>query len=322
MQLLAVSLNVSMAWGITPDDPKTRPLDCLRGWSVVNPFLYKPIRRLQPEPDLLPGCQATFIADNRFHCSTNGFVLASTGANRNVVWDDQMLLEWQDRLMGLIRCFRYASKQFTLLPEIDTLKPFELSQLPGFILPFKGEPCSTPAWEITTAVTGEMISKVSQCDLTEPPPAYDTQLLDAMEAVTRQKNTTAVLLSETSIETLVRLRLEKAYKKAPKALEPNEIQNAKINKLLNELSQQLLGKSIYQEDPQLYNSVLTLYKRKNELVQTGGLHEKVDYAAIWAAMDAIQCAIQVFKWFGEPSSYTSPLDCNGSLSCNSSIDEL
>jgi len=94
-----------------------------------------------------------------------------------------------------------------------------------------------------------------------------------------------------------------------------------VTKLLNELSQRLLGNSIYQQDPELYNSILTLYKRKNELVRTGGLHEKVDYSAIWAAMDAIQCAIQIFKWFGEPAGYTSPLDCNGSLLCNTGCDE-
>jgi len=215
MQLLAVSLNISMTWGITPDDPKTRPLDCIRGWSLVNPFLYKPIRRLQPEPDLLPGCDPTYIVGSRFHCSTNGFILALTGDKRNFVWNDQLLMEWQERFISLIRYFRYASKQFTLLPEIDSIKPFELSLLPGFIFPFKGELCRTPAWEIATAVTGATIDAVSHCDITVSTPTFDSLLLDAMEAVTRQNYTTAVLLSAASIENLARLKLEKVSQKKP-----------------------------------------------------------------------------------------------------------
>jgi hypothetical protein len=171
-------------------------------------------------------------------------------------------------------------------------------------------------------VTGETVAAVNQCDITQPLPAYDTLLLDAMEAVSRKNFSTAILLSEASIENLARSCLEREFEKTPGVLEPGEIQSAKINKLLGELSQGLLGRSILQEDPQLYDNTLTLMKRRNERVQTGGLREKVDYSAIWAAMDAIQSAIRVIRWFGEPASYFSPLDCNGSLLCSKAYREL
>lgn len=317
MQLLTVNLNTPMFWGIYADDPKSVFLDCLPGWSLVNPLLYEPIRQKSREPEYELGSQPTFVVGNRFHIMTKGFMLVSSEANRDVDWANSFI-EWDEKLISLIGYFRYASKQFSLMPNIQSFGPRVIDELPDPLFPIKGGECSTQAWHIETALTKDDTEVVSCSLLAEPPPAYDTMLLDAMEATTRQDYRTAVLFSAMSVENLARLKLEIAAKKMPNVVELKELRKARMKQLLHELSLRLLGRSLYQDNQDLYDKALDIYRKRNALVHAGALHDKTDYSIAWLASDAIQCAIQVVEWFGELGGYANPLNKKtGAVVCNS-----
>ncbi len=180
MQLLTVNLNIPMYWGMYANDPTSIPLDCISGWALVNPLLYERIRQQSREPDYELGAKPTFVVGNRFHVMTKGFMLVLSEANRDVDWNN-LFFEWDDNLISLIGYFRYASKQFTLMPNIQSFGPRVINELPDSLLPTKGNECATQTWHIETALTKDDIEAVSRSTLAEPPPAYDTMLLDAME---------------------------------------------------------------------------------------------------------------------------------------------
>jgi len=248
---------------------------------------------------------------------TKGFILALSDTSRDHDWSNLSFI-WNDRLTRLIGYLRYASKQFTLMPNIHSFGPRVVNELLDPLIPSIGDECSTQAWHVETALIKTDIEVVSQSDLDEPPPAYDTLLLDAMEAAMRKDYRASVLFSAMSIENLARLKLEMASKKSPSLVTSNDLRNAKLNKLLNELSRDILGKSLCEEKKSLYDKALDIYKKRNAIMHAGALHDKTDYSIIWLASDAIQCAIQIVEWFGERNGYANPLDKKtGAIECNS-----
>jgi hypothetical protein len=316
MQLLIVNLNVKMYWGIFENDPKSFPLDCMPGWSLVNPLLYNSIQQQLNSPGIDPGTKPTFVVGDRFHVLTKGFLLVNSESNSEFE-QPSFSFEWFDTLIRLVEYFRYASKQFSLLPEVKSFGPKELTELPDLVFPSKGDGCATQAWHINTALTRDDVKVAGRCALTSPPPAYDTMLLDAMDAVLRQDYRTSVLLSAMSIENLARLKLEKAAKIIPSDITLKQLQNAKLNELLHKLPLQLLDKSLFQDNQNLYKKVLDIYRKRNTIIHAGAFHDKTDYSIIRLARDAIQSAIQVVEWFGELGGYSSPLNKEkGGIFCN------
>jgi hypothetical protein len=109
-----------------------------------------------------------------------------------------------------------------------------------------------------------------------------------------------------------------ASKKMPNVIRLNELRNAKLNQLLHELSLRLLGKSLHQDNQDLYDKALEIYRKRNAIMHAGALNNKTDYSIVRLASDAIQCAIQVVEWFGELGGCTNPLDSKtGAIVCNS-----
>jgi hypothetical protein len=317
MQLMTVNLSLNMYWGIYADDPKIFPLDSIPGWSLVNPFLYKRIwQQFNDTADEL-SCKPTYIVGDCFHIISKGFVLVSHEKNRDV--DYNVYLEWNDKLINLIGYFRYASKQFSLMPNFHSYGPRLINELPDALFPIKGDGCVTPLWPIETALTKADINVVSSSSLTQTPPVYDTMLLDAIEAIIRQDYRTSVLLSAMAIENLARMKLDIEAKKMPNAVGFQEIRNAPFKKILHELPLRLLSKSLFQDNQNLYDQALGVYRRRNAIIHGGAHHDKTDYSIVSLAREAIQCAIQIVEWFGELGGYVNPLDKKaGTIFCNRS----
>jgi hypothetical protein len=95
------------------------------------------------------------------------------------------------------------------------------------------------------------------------------------------------------------------------------IKDSKFEKLINQISSLLLGKSLLKGNKTLYDDTLKLYIKRNQFVHKGqivGLDDSY-LSGISEARKAIDISIQLVDWFGETSGYEHPLDKNRNVVC-------
>jgi len=304
-----VRLHSHIFWGMRPQDPKTFPLCSIPGWSLVNPLVYEPLRRKLRQVSDEWFIKPTFVVGDRYHLATDGFWIAVEQPPYVLARRDWRVTECiMNRLERLVQYMRYASKQFTLIPRISrlALAGYELDQPPEPLLPTKGDECYTARYALTTSLTKEDLEVVSQCDLAELPPTYDTMLLGAMQALHSANYGWAIVLSGVAIEhlALAKLRLEMEAK--PGVVSEKDRREARLNDLLHRLRVKLSMPSLYCEKPVLYQEALTIYGQRNDILHGNVACDDNDWNTLRLSIRAVQCAVDIVAWFGELGGYESP----------------
>jgi len=309
MRLHRVQLHSHVFWGICPEDPRTFLLDCIPGASLLNPFVYESLR--QQVDRMREGfIKPTFIDGSRYHVVTDGFWIAVDEARSKLDWN---CWHTTDLLERLVQWLRYASKQFTLMPRILMYETLgcEVAQLPDPSLPVKGDLAFTSRYHLTTSLTCEDLKLVSRRDLAKLPPTYDTMLLGAMQALQSANYGWATVLSGVAIEHVARQRIRPEAKKQLGAQSESKLRNARIKDLLHKLRVDLSLSSLHYENPMLYQQALEVHGQRSDILHGNVTSDDRDWTTFRLSARAVQCAIDVFRWFGEPGRYESPVSRNG-----------
>ena len=348
MKLLSIVLGRSITWRIHPNDPILFKLDCLPGWSLVNPLLNEGVLRAASDHSTEMKTKATFVVGELAYLNSTGFYLALEN-DIHYDWSAENAFDlWDKRLYMLLKYLRYASKQVTLSSNIMSFGPIDINEVPLLEFPDKGKECATQAWHIKTAIGKDDIELVSGKSLVEPPPAYDGMLLDAIQALMNEDYRTAILFSAIAMENLARMKLlasfevsfdENVLDRALKIelLPATDLQNnitrksrlanllierSRFAELLDPISLILSGRSLLAENKDLYDEACKIYKDRNGIVHKGLTPDNglTRFAGIYEAIEAVNCAIQLVEWFGERGGYVNPYDKSiGHIKCHSAI---
>lgn len=287
-----------------PHDPATFHLDCLPGCSLVNPLIYK---RLQSQPEQIPEVfiKPTVIDGDCYHIVTDGFWIAVEEARSELDWKSP---DMPDLLGRLVQWMRYVSKQFFLTPRIASYhwRGYEVDRLPEPSLPMKGDGICTSRYALTISLTHEDLRLVSQCDLAKLPPTYDTMLLGAMQALQDANYGWAIVLSGVAIEHIARAKLLLETQRRPGVLDEHNLKYARLKDLLHSLRLRLSLRSLCCEAPTLYRTALDIYGKRSDILHGNLASDDQDWNTLRLSAKAVQCAIDIVEWFGEPSNYESP----------------
>lgn len=330
MKLMDAIVDGKLIWGISPSDPKTIPLECIPGWSLVNPLV---LRELQDSSRI--ETKATYIVGDKVLVNTNGIALILTDPEVKFSWEAEESFEWSEKVLSLLANLRYASKQYSIPRQLVSWGPGDILELPDPQFPSRGEGAATSGWIIEAAITTTDITLAGRRPTDTSPPLYDTILLDAMEASVRKDYRTTILYSAVSVETLAKMKLTQAFelacsqnnsqdntlkiafhqtdestsKKREDLLFKMTIQGKRnFQYLFHELPLLFMGKSLREEDKSLYDEAHNLYNTRTQIVHSGIAPEKQNFFQlnIWGAHDALRCAIKVVDWFGEMGGYAIP----------------
>lgn len=342
MKLLSVELYEPVHWSVNPNDPLLTPLPCFSGWSLVNPILCESVWEALHPKSSEPRATVTYIYEGATIVRSRCLFLS---ADRDETIDESIdaVSAWDDNIFMLLKHLRYASKQITLSSPM--LKSWGLKSLgawPDCPRYGEGEKVATQRWHVGTAISQKHIEIAGRQNITEPPPAFDGMLLEAMSSLMRRDYKTAILLAAVSMENLARHSLAKAYDNAiantnqgtlrieftSNEIEQNTacreelfdllVESRRFIELLNESSLILCGRSLLRDNKQLYDKARKIYDRRNRIVHKGIMEEAETnkIAGIYQAIDAVECAIALIDWFGELGGYISPLQkTDGMTSC-------
>jgi hypothetical protein len=305
MKLLHVILERPIIWSIHPNDSDLFELNCLPGWKLVNPLLNNKISDDCSNPISESGSKVTFIVDENILLYSTHFYLAMKD-NAHFEWTIESSLGWEKKLFMLVKHFRYTSKQFSISPKNTSFGPVDIKELPVLDYPNKVEEVFVQAWHIHNAIDKNGIEFVSKQSLTEPPPQFDSMLLDAIEALTHEDYQTTVLFSAIAMENLIRIKSESIK------------DHNSFATLLEKASLTIMGKSLSVDNKKLYDAACEIYKKRNQIVHRGSIPNKehTRLSGIRDAITAVKVATQLVEWFGEVGGYRFPFDdANGPVLC-------
>jgi hypothetical protein len=298
------------------------------------------------EPDLLKVQANSIIGSDRVIVSTPYLIFLYAGDNDvqedqtpQVLVDDDtfetVILEVGRLLVNL----RYISKQFDLptgAGDFYSLSQRRVSQVPApsFPTPPARSRISVRKYIIDTSITWEQTQAASTYPSDFTPPAFDTILLDAIDAFADQDYRRAILYSAMSVEIVAATKLDEAYESLilvanassdfriisiPQAGERVAVKDpiyeyltsrTDFAQMLHERPLYILSKSLLVDNESLYQTARKLYRTRNKIVHRGEppAGEDATYFEMNQpdALAAIECAIEVFKWFGERGRYVIP----------------
>ena len=209
----------------------------------------------------------------------------------------------EDALTCII-CFfvnlRYVSKQVDLPTGISnffSITHLEISHLPTPYFPAQVSDPNVMLRKVAvdTSVTRKHLEEVATYLPNFKPPVFDTILLDAIRAFSDGDYRRAILYSAMSVEIIAATKLSS---------------RANFAQLLHERSLHILNKSLLIDNEQLYQTARKLYRTRNKIVHQGEPSPEKD--STFFAMNhidaqlALECAVEIFKWFGDASRYTIP----------------
>ncbi len=305
----------TIEWRLNADDPAEIHLSAFPGWSLIPPLKTR-------YSDLVRSPEVCRIGPDQFLVSSEAFALrcpnAPTGYPRRFLDACNPVISW------LLQRLRYLSRQF-LIPHVMSmamqvneghLTPADLSGAPD------GSESFIRDFVLPTAVTAKHLRDLSELPLEFSVPVHSEVLLDALAAHVSSDYRKAVLYAAIAMDSFARAKLDEALSTVlatkpascrviarPLAGGEESVKDpiydllAKTDnfaRFLHELPLYLLNRSLLVEKEGLYKSAVELYGARNKLAHGSHLVSPPDRES---ASLALETAIDVLTWLGEPGSY-------------------
>src|SRR5258708_23527535 len=303
MHVLEVSLSGLVEWKIHKSDLPLIPLESLPGWSLINPLLY---------PELLSDIHPTPYWTEALHDDS---VLLKTNAmlftyHQTIDNDTHKLLSFYfpDFLSNL----RLVSKQVELARIYyggHTLPAQEktLSDL-HFPDPAPNNSFYISNYRLQVAVTMKHVKQADSNIVNDYYPVHRVILLDAILAFLDRDDRRVIIYAAMAVELISEKKIYEAGKPRGKG-PPGE---STVERQLHRQSLKVLGRSLLQDNPLLYQMIEKLYRTRNRLVHGGHIPASDEFFQIDSidarvlgkdALLAIRYTNEVFKWFSEEGDF-------------------
>jgi hypothetical protein len=322
MRISLVGVRDPIAWAVRREDPVQIPLDNPPGWSLLHPsaavgdVFMEPygtsyVPQLEDGRWLLTNHQLAFILPEAVSSEELGKVAES-----------------------LLRRLRHVTKQVTLTLDLVMTVSREVDALPQLEFPGETGYCPDRIRDhfIDTPVTVEAVQQAGGLSIDFNAPTYEILLMDAFAALLREDYRTAILYAAIAVETLAGALCEEEHERLFKANPRSDTIRAistisagglaeevdpiyrhlrhsrSFRVLISELPLYVFRRSILHENHGLYQRALRLYCTRNNLAHQGQLAAGADVFPIThaGAIQALECAVEVFGWFGSPGRYLIP----------------
>jgi len=336
LRLLVVLLSESR-WNIHKNDPVTHAIQSLPGWFFINPLVYLEFHEPFRAEHTISKPYISAILDNQAIISTDRLMFLI----QDEILPENIISEAGSEISRLLANLRYISKQFYLRTEVRAVsivsQEKEISQLPRLRFPMISRHHSKVfmrQYLVDTAITWKHLEIASTIPSNFTSPIFDIILLDAINARADGDYRKTILYSAMSVEIIAATKLDEAYDaiiqqgddradlrmiSIPQAGGQTSVKDpvydylsnkSDFAQLLHERPLYLLKRSLCVDNQQLYQTALKLYRSRNKIVHRGEPPggEQMSYFGINQpdALTAIECAIEIFKWFGEPDKYVAP----------------
>ena len=337
MNIFSASLMGQIYWSVHKKDPVTQDLKSLPSWFFINPLIYPQIKlHHKISADVI--C----IKDGAAIVETNGMILGTTIDVKEIIGindSDKSNITNYDAIPGYIEHFSASLRQFSKQVTIPIIfvhgSSTNLVKLPLLNFP-QIEPSSKCflqkyIWE--TSIIWDQLVNADENLLTKKIQVYEELLLDAIHAFKDKDYRRTLLYAAISIETIAATKLDETYKEIVQKGD-NKIalrivsfvprggtkvikdpvykflfNKSRFAERLHEVPLYLMGRSILLENEPLYQKAIKLYKTRNDIAHLGEsmVGEQSQYETNEKdALEAIECAIEIFKWFGERANFPLP----------------
>jgi len=338
VRIVEVHFTGDIKWRIHKNDLPTYSLQSFQGWSIINPLLYGDIILMrQPiESQDTRQTKLGFFIENFVYMYTPIMTFIPTTHS-----DDRKseVNKFGEYLRSYLQSLRYVSNQARLANPIliSFMIPYiEIAELPPlrFPQPDGSRYAGISRYRFDTAITWQHVESADQLICNKNLPLYSTLLLDAISAIVFGDYRRAILYAAISVETMARVRQDEEYNLllqegdtpgmlrlvSCKQRDGSHVTKDPIYEyfesklefkiLLHERSLYILKRSLLIEDESLYHHAMKLYKTRNKIVHQGDLPsgDETAYFPVnkTGALEAINCAISLFKWFGVAAEYILP----------------
>ena len=220
-------------------------------------------------------------------------------------------------------------------PKLTSVGPTNVTLPTSVVLPHPGDACHTASWHLRTAIRVDHIVRAGRQPLNARPPSYDTLLLDAIDSLHQEDFPTAFLLAAISMDHLTSMQAELAFTAClekrnntnlsmtfPASTPPDQrkeregilsdllIHNRRFQDVLKKVLPALTGRSLYQENKDLYDDACKVYKIRNRIVHNELAFRDATprFAGSDEAINAINTAVRLADWFGIPAHYAHAYD--------------
>lgn len=299
MRIIEIEFNEDIRWRIDQSDPCLLNLQSLPGWAFINPLVY-------------PSILSQMVLPAHYHLGlvVNGALLIETNAlcfqlTSPHLSDQEIYRNSDEFAPQFLAHLGYQSKQAKISHAIygGAALSLNLADVPDVIFPLlrAGESSHVINIDCVTAVQWIHVEHADKGIVAGDPPLYAGVLLDAAEAYLARDDRRTVLYAAMAVEMIARAKV---------GLPPKRNKGSNFQQLLGDLPLKTLGRSLEVEKPILYAQAEHLYRTRNGLVHEGKWPS--DSTALpegfagEGAFRALECAQEVFHWFGEPGEYCPP----------------
>lgn len=312
MKIVTVGLAGHIRWRINVNDPIKYPIKALPKWYLLNPL------RIGSTHPLIPiSSSETFLTDNRL------LFLVPDSTRFSSVKNKMLIVEMY------LKYFRNVSQQVEIPISTALVGLNDLSLINSAPNGFPVQSLSIRKYFYDTAVSKKVIRKVCQMTLKDELPIYHDIILESIAAFSKDDFRKAILYAVIAIETLANVLLDEEYervlKEKPDFLRVVRIRQSKNKKVtkdpifealaerndfrlsLHERPLYLLKKSLLIDKQAIYTKAVELYKVRNHIVHKGRPLDNISFELNKEnAETAINCAFEIFKWFGIKTNYFLP----------------
>jgi hypothetical protein len=303
MQVLEVSLTGLVEWNIHKSDPPFIPLESLPGWSLINPLFY---------PELVSDTNHSPYWTEALY---NDAVLLKTNA---VLLTNHQTIDSDTRIFlgsyfpDFLSSLHLVSKQAELarIHYGGDFLSAEEKAVPELHFP---DPASNNSFSISnyrlqTAITMKHVKQADSNIVNGYFPVHAMMLLGAILAFLDRDDRRAIIYAAMAVELIAERKIYEAGK--PKRKGPSG--ESTVKRLLHRQALEVLGRSVLQDNPPLYQMIEKLYRTRNRLVHGGHMPASDEFFQIDSiearvlgkdALFAIRYANEVFKWFGEEDDF-------------------
>jgi hypothetical protein len=339
MIIVKVVFSEKIRWLIHKDDPATYNLQSFSPWLFLNPLSYPKIpSRFGTNLD----SGVTAAIEDSVLVEMNAMIFVYPGA---AIDNDLNVDEFNKYHVAFLTNLRHASKQAELsraqssIVSVETTteeaKMLEL-MIPSFPHGFQNsENFFLRKYLIDTAITWKHLETADRTMVNNNLPVFSTLLLDAIHAFMEGDYRRAILYSAISAETVARIKLDEVYnalleegdaggtlrivssQKGRNVVVEDPIYKYLSDKhdfrlLLHERPLYVLRRSLLIDQQALYQNAMKLHNTRNQIAHQGEIPigGETSYFGITKpdAQAAIECAIDLFKWFGVTDEYIIPTD--------------
>ena len=303
MQVFEASLSGLVEWSIHKSDPPVIPLDSLPGCFLINPLLYP---ELASDHNRSPYWMEAWYND-AVMLKTNAMFIATHQSIKN----DKGQFDFA-YFPDFLSSLRLVSKQVELarIHYGGASWTAQEKTLPDIHFP---DPAPNNSryisnYRLQTAITMKHVKQADSNLVNGYFPIHGMTLLDALLAFLDRDDRRAIIYAAISVELIAEKKIYEAGN--PKTKGPS--QESTVKRLLHRQSLEVLGRSLLQDNPPLYQMIEKLYRTRNKLVHEGQVpasDELFQIESIEArvlgkdALFAIRYANEVFKWFGEEDDF-------------------